>query len=107
MKRFRVEFSLEAREDIDRSFEWGRITWGDEAAIRWYRNLTTYTRKVLSVAPLAQPVAPEGRELGRDIRHLIFDRYRILFEVSGNLVKVLHIKGAFVSKQDGDLGVEK
>ena len=107
MKRYRVEFSLEARDDIERSFEWGRITWGDEGAIRWYRKITTFTRKVLAVIPLGQPIAPEGRELERDIRHLVFGRYRILFEVKGNLLRVLHVKGVFAAKQDGDLGVDE
>ena len=105
MKRYRVEFSLEAQEDVERSFEWGRGEWSEKAALRWYRKLQTYTRKILTMMPLAQSIAPEGREVGREIRQLIFGRYRILFEVDGNLVKVLHIKGAFVTKNVKDLGV--
>jgi len=104
MKRYRVEFALEAREDIERSFQWGVDEWGEDAAIRWYRKLTVYARKILSVIPRAQPLAPEGFEIDREIRHLVFGRYRILFEVVGDLVKVLHVKGAFVPKDDNDLG---
>ncbi len=107
MKRYRLEFSREALDDIERSFEWGRSEWGEEAAIRWYRKLTGHTRNVLGLVPLAQPIASEGRILNREIRHLIFGRYRILFEVEGKLVKVLHVKGAYAGRDDNDLGMEQ
>lgn len=107
MKRYRVEFALEAREDIESSFKWGSEEWGEKAAIRWYRKLKAHTRKILSIIPLAQSLAPESEEIGREIRQLVFGRYRILFEVVGNLVKVLHVKGAYVAKEDNDLGVNE
>jgi plasmid stabilization system protein ParE len=106
MKRYRVEFSREALDDIERSFEWGRKEWGEDAAIRWYRKLTYHTRNVLSMIPLAQPIAPESRKANREIRHLMFGRYRILFEVEGKLVKVFHVKGAYTGRDDSDLEMD-
>lgn len=100
MKRYRVEFSHEALDDIERSFEWGRTEWGETAAIRWYRKLHSHTMTMLSVMPLAQPIAPEAHGVKREIRHLVFGRYRILFEVEEKLVKVLHVKGAYVGRDE-------
>jgi plasmid stabilization system protein ParE len=101
MKRFRIEFTDTARAEIDESFEWGIREWGSAAARRWFQNLRAQTRTVLAHFPLSQPIAPESIDLNREIRQMIFGRYRVLFEIEGRRVRVLHIRGSFVAK-DGD-----
>ena len=105
MKRYRVEFSDDAKNDIMHSYEWGREKWGAAAAEQWYRNLKQHTRKLLTHYPLAQPLAPESEDVEGDVRHLIFGRYRLLYEIVGKTVRVLHLRGAFVDKDD--LGVDE
>lgn len=106
MKRYRVEFSDDAKREIARSYEWGRKKWGSADAARWYRNLKTETRKLLTHYPLGQPLAPESEDVTGEVRHMIFGRYRILFEIVENTVRVLHLRGAFVDKDHADLGVD-
>lgn len=93
--RYRVQFSDEAKQDIENSFEWGRKHWGEAAATKWYRRLRSQVRDILTQFPLSQPIAPEAEDVGQEIRHMIFGRYRILFEVSGRTVRILHVEGAF------------
>ena len=107
MKQYRVEFSDDAKRDIGRSYEWGRDKWGATAAAGWYRKLKAQTRETLTRFPLSQPIAPENEDVSGEIRHMIFGRYRILFEIIGNTVRVLHVRGAFVDKGHIDLGVEE
>ncbi len=101
MKRFRIEFTDTARAEVAESYEWGIREWGTVAARRWFQNLKAQTRTLLTHFPLSQPIAPESIDVNREIRQMIFGRYRVLFEIDGRSVKVLHVRGSFVAK-DGD-----
>lgn len=107
MKRYRVEFTNEAKRDINESYEWGRREWGDAKALSWYRSLRAKTREILTHFPLSQSVAPESSEAGTELRQVIFGRYRILYEVEKRAVRVLHVQGAFVEKNRSGLGVKE
>lgn len=107
MKRYKVVFTEESKQDIANSYEWGREEWGEAAARRWYLKLKSHTRDILTRFPLGQPVAPESDEAGRDIRHLIFGRYRILFEIVDRTVRILHVRGAFTGTEKENLGVDE
>ena len=80
---------------------------GTGAALRWYRQLKVQVRETLTHFPLSQPIAPESEDVSGEIRHMIFGRYRILFEIVGKTVRVLHLRGAFVDKEHADLGVDE
>jgi len=107
MKRYRVEFTNEAKRDINESYEWGRREWGDAKALEWYRSLRAKTREILTHFPLSQPVAPESPEAGTELRQVIFGRYRILFEIEKRTVRVLHVQGAFAEKKRSGPGVNE
>lgn len=107
MKPFRIEFTDNAKIDIAKSFEWGCDEWGLSAALRWYRQLKSQTRKLLIHYPLSQPLAPESSEMDSEIRQMMFGRYRVLFEIDGKFVRILHLRGAFVERDDENLGVVK
>ena len=107
MKRYRVEFTDEAKRDINESYEWGRREWGDAKALSWYRSLRAKTREILTHFPLSQSVGPESSEAETELRQVIFGRYRILYEIEKRTVRVLHIQGTFIEKEKGDRGVKE
>ena len=98
MKKFRIEFTDEAKDDIARSYVWGKREWGASAALRWYRALRSSVREMLVHFPMSQSIAPESDELDIEIRQLIFRRYRLLFEIDGKTVRILHLRGPFVDE---------
>lgn len=107
MKRFRVEFTDEAKSEIAQSYEWGRQEWGSAAALRWYRKLRSQTRDILSHFPLSQPIAQENEDFNSEIRQMIFGRYRVLFEIDRRVVKILHVRGSYVEKDRDEMGVDE
>ncbi len=96
MKRYRVIFAASAQTEIAESFEWGRKYWGEQAAKNWYKTLKTSVRKSLSSTPLAWPIAPENSVYAAEIRQMFVGRYRIIFSVEKRVVRILHVRGAFV-----------
>lgn len=100
MKRYRVVFAESARKNIFESYEWGCREWGTEAAQRWAGDLRDSVEKILTIFPLSQPLAPESDDTPYEIRQMIVGRYRVLFIVEGKKVVVLHVRGAFVDKDD-------
>ena len=95
MRKFEVVLHLDAEKDISSIFDWGCSAWGKDQAKRWILELRNVLRKRLTSTPRRCPVAPESEELGITVRHLIFQRYRILFIVEQRTVTVLHIKGSY------------
>lgn len=99
MKKFRIEITDEAKGDIVGSYEWGRREWGSSAALKWYRALRSNVRELLTHFTSSQTIAPESAELGVEIRQMIFQRCRLLFEIDGKAVRILHLKGPFVDEE--------
>ncbi len=104
MKRFRIEFTDEAKADIARSYDWGKRKWGASAALRWYRALRSSVRELLVHFPLSQSIVPESDELGIEVRQMMFRRYRVIFKIDGSKVQILHLKGSFVGDEFDDEG---
>jgi plasmid stabilization system protein ParE len=94
MKKYKVILHSDAESDIESSFKWGCRAWGENAKL-WMRKLRRAIRKQLTSLPLACPLALESEQLGVSIRHLIVERYRVLFTVRGRTVTILHISGAY------------
>ena len=93
MKKYKVILHSDAESDIESSFKWGCRAWGEQNAKLWVRKLRRAIRKQLTSLPLACPLAPESERLGVSIRHLIVERYRVLFTVRGTTVTILHVSG--------------
>ena len=106
-KRYRVVFTERAKRDFDSSFEWGRREWGDAAARRWYREIKAQILISLSTSPLGHPLAPETEEHGGEVRHMIISRYRVLFEVDGKTVRVMHLRGSYVGPEGRNRRVDE
>jgi plasmid stabilization system protein ParE len=97
MKKYKVILHPDAELDIESSFKWGCRAWGEENAKLWVQKLRRTFRKQLPSMPLACPLAPESEQMNISIRHLIVDRYRILFTVKGRIVTILHVRGPYIA----------
>lgn len=95
MKKYKVIFHPGAELDIESSFKWGCRAWGEENAKLWARKLRRAIRQQLTSSPLGCPLAPESEQLGVSIRHLIIERYRVLFTVAKGTVTILYVRGSF------------
>jgi len=97
MRKYKVILHPDAELDIESSFKWGCRAWGKENAKLWVRKLRHTLKKQLTSMPLACPIAPESEQLNISIRHLIVDRYGVLFIVTGNIVTILHVRGPYIA----------
>lgn len=95
MKRYKVEFSDAAETELLESMIWGLAEWGEDATFEWARELRNKVISLLQSFPLSQPLAPESEVDGNEIRNLIIGRYRVLYNVDGKVVNVLHLRGPF------------
>src|SRR5215467_6789035 len=97
MKHYRVILHPDAEVDIRSGFEWGTRVWGRKRAQAWVQELQRILQDRLASLPLRCPLAPESNELDTPVRHLINNRYRVLFTVVGSTVTVLHVRGPHAS----------
>ncbi len=104
MKRFEVIISPSAEADIAESFVWGLTEWSIEQAEKWVVQLRREIAR-LRTLPLRCPIAPESEEMAIELRHLIIGRYRVLFYVKDDEIRVTHVRGAFVKTDRQDIGV--
>jgi plasmid stabilization system protein ParE len=95
MKKYRVVMHPEAEIDIISSYRWGTKNWGEERAKAWVNELRKTILTRLTSLPLRCPAAPESDELGRTVRQLIVQRYRVLFTVDKQTVTILHVRGSY------------
>ena len=102
MKKYRVVFEPEAEEEILFAYYWGVDHWGEYEAERWLQEMYSAVFGRLSSFPLSCSVAPESDSTDGEVRHYLFRRYRILFEVDQDRVIVLHISGPYRSKLENE-----
>jgi toxin ParE1/3/4 len=95
MKSYKVEFLPTAKEDLRTSFLWGLNVWGKNQAGRWLNKMNAACKKRLSQFPESCPIAPESKEFSRELRHFVIDRYRVIFIIQNDTVKILYVRGAY------------
>lgn len=95
MRRFTVRLNADAEDDILDSYEWGLRNWGEEAAEKWIRGIYGEIFERLSTFPERCPIAQDADVPAREVRTLLIGRYRILFEIRGSEVIILHVRGAY------------
>lgn len=95
MKKYQVLFVPTAEDEILDAYEWGVEFWGEDRAKNWLRELYSVVLDRLSRYPESSAVAPESSRLRREVRHLVFGRYRIIYEIQKKHVIVLHLTGPF------------
>ena len=60
-------------------------------AILWFNGLVEVSES-LSTNPERCPRAPESNEVDREIRQLLYGKYRILFMIRDDTVYLLHVR---------------
>ena len=100
MKRYSVFIEPEAEEEILESYEWGVSHWGQELVEKWIRDLYSKIFTLLAISPTGCAIAPDAEIAAKEIRHMFAGRYRVLFEIKGKHVFVLHVRGPFTGRND-------
>lgn len=83
-----------AEGELEEAYQWISER-APEAAVGWY-NGALDACLTLETFPERSPLATESKTFEREIRQLIYGKghhaYRILFDVSGRTVRILHIR---------------
>lgn len=94
--KFRVEFSATAWEEIQAAFSW-LANHSPAAAERWKQAILSAVES-LERFPERCSLAAESETQGREIRQLLHGRregrYRILYEIHGAVVYIVHVRHA-------------
>jgi len=87
---FSVEITTRAKDDMEDATRWYARHSRDKALL-WSIGCQEAIES-LADFPSRCPIAPESREDEREVRHLLYDQHRILFEIEDETVTVLHIR---------------
>jgi plasmid stabilization system protein ParE len=87
---FYVELTARAKDDLEAAVRWFARYSADKAAL-WAFECEQAVES-LAESPYRCPLAPESRTGEREVRQLLYDQYRILFEIEDETVTVLHIR---------------
>jgi plasmid stabilization system protein ParE len=96
MKEYRLIIQPPALDDLDQAYQWIKER-SPEAAVRWFNdfvealNSATKTPERCGLAPENSAVQPEIRQFLSGRRSGV---YRALFTITGNEVRVLHVRHA-------------
>jgi plasmid stabilization system protein ParE len=83
-----------AQKDIDSAYRWGlcQSQWTHARVEEWHYGLWRAIDS-LQDFPARCAIAPESEESSREIRHLIYGAYRVLFMIDDtDTVKILHVQ---------------
>ncbi len=92
---YQVVIDEEAEQEMKEAAHW-IAQHAPETAALWYFDIAKAIES-LQDSPARCPLAPESRTFGDDIRQLIFGKYRILFVIDDEVVRVLRVRH---SRQD-------
>jgi plasmid stabilization system protein ParE len=87
---FKVQLTEQAEAELAEVYEWIAADSPEQAAI-WFNGLVEVSES-LSTNPERCPRAPESNEIDREIRQLLYGKYRILFTIREDTVYLLHVR---------------
>ncbi len=88
--RYRIEIQPNALRELDDAF--GCIARRSPArAERWQARAMRAIRS-LTEFPRRSPLAPESDDFGAEVRQLLYGDYRILYDIQGDTVRILHVR---------------
>ena len=89
---YRVKLTPRAQRDIEELYRWVILRAPHQGAV-WYNGLMDAIRS-LADHPQRGSISPEGLELRKPVRQLLYGRrpYRIIFMIAGKDVQILHIR---------------
>lgn len=86
---FQVEITEPAEGDAREAVRW-IAQYAPEKASLWYFDFLAAADS-LQEFPARCPLAPESSEV-RELRHLLFSKYRIIFLIDDETVYILHVR---------------
>jgi len=89
--KYDVEVAEHADAEANFAFKWIEVNSSPTKAIAWFNGLVDAV-DTLCTFPERCPIAPESEDVGREIRHLIYGNYRIIFAIEEQKVFILHIR---------------
>lgn len=96
MKKYRLIIQPPALDDLDEAYQWIREQ-APEAAVRWFNGFVE-ALNTLTTFPDRCGRAPENDAVEAEVSQLLYGRrsgvYRALFTITGQDVRVLHIRHA-------------
>jgi len=97
VKKYRVDIKPTAEADLIKRYqEIGAES--PQNALNWYLAIMAALEKLDELAERC-PIAPEDREFGLGIRHLIIGDYRALYLIREEAVEVLHIRHSAMDRK--------
>lgn len=89
MRKYHVEITRIAESDIKDIFDY-ILKDKKLAATKWIKEIE---RQIDSLGnfPLRCPIIPEGQEMGRKYRHIIYGNYRSIFKIEGTRVIIMRV----------------
>lgn len=87
---FKVKITEQAEVELDEAYGWIAADSLEQAA-HWFNGLVEACQS-LSLNPERCPRAPESNDIDRDIRQLLYGKYRILFTITDDIVYLLHVR---------------
>lgn len=92
MKRYKVVFSAQARQEALKAAEYIAES-SPHAAVDWYKGLKEAVES-LRVMPARCSFARESVTLAIDLRHYIYHSHRIIFRIEEKprIVRILHVR---------------
>jgi plasmid stabilization system protein ParE len=87
---YQIIIQPQAEKDIRQALRW-IARHSPKKATLWYFDIMQAIDS-LQDSPARCPFAPECKTFGLDIRHLLFDQYRILFVIEDVSVSVLRVR---------------
>lgn len=87
---YAINTTRQSEAEAEEAYRW-IAQYSPEKAMLWYFDLQEAIES-LSNFPARCPLAPENHTFKREIRHLIFGRYRILFRIEDETVYILHVR---------------
>ena len=88
--KYKVEFTYQAESEANAAYRWIAND-APSNALNWFEGLIQAI-ETLGSMPERCAIAPESEDIGQEIRHLIYGKYRVLFSIEDQTVFVLHIR---------------
>ena len=80
-----------ADRELDEAYRWIAENNSPENAMLWYFDILEAI-KTLENFPERCALAPENQFFREEIRQLLYGKYRILFEIDDEAVRILHVR---------------
>ncbi len=87
---YQVITTQQAESEIEAAYQW-TANYSPEKASLWFFDVQEAIESLANF-PFRCPLAPESVTFGREIRHLLIGKYRILFHVDDETVFVTHVR---------------